>query len=108
MLQSQTNLVEHVILLFLDENEKQSHAAALRLLGNIAVGSDTQTDHLLTKINFRYVLVSEVLIIIEFAIQFFQHRAMSIPEHHCEVAWIYSNIVAGAVRHVDFGKFEIY
>ncbi|EFP12323.1 hypothetical protein CRE_29572 [Caenorhabditis remanei] len=86
MLQSQTNLVEHVILLFLDENEKQSHAAALRLLGNIAVGSDTQTDHLLTKINFRYVL----------------HRAMSTPEHHCEVAWIYSNIVAGAVRHVDF------
>lgn len=86
MLLSQPLLIEHVLLIFLDENEKQCHSAALRLLGNVVVGNDTQTDQLIEYSNFKDVM----------------DIAMSSSEYQSEAAWIISNIVAGAPRHVDY------
>ncbi|CAA98127.3 Importin subunit alpha [Caenorhabditis elegans] len=86
MLLSQNYVVEHILEKFIDQTDKSCNVSCLRLIGNIAVGNDVQTDLLVDNPKFRVVM----------------NIAMSSPEHHSEAAWIISNVVAGAPRHVDY------
>ncbi|CAD6184924.1 unnamed protein product [Caenorhabditis auriculariae] len=82
----QPRLLENVMMIFLDESLKHLHVPALRLLGNIAVGTDSQTDTLLGFPQMENVI----------------GVAMGSERHRCEIAWICSNIAAGQHRHVKY------
>ncbi|CAB3407811.1 unnamed protein product [Caenorhabditis bovis] len=82
----QPALLETAMLIFLSNKYTSLHTAALRLIGNIAVGDDSHTDKLINSPTFRYVI----------------DVAMRSEEYKGEIAWICSNLAAGQPRHIDY------